>query len=41
VLANPEPQVFLGKFDGQGAIFQRDARGPDFLPLALAELLEL
>jgi len=41
VLANPEPQVFIGKLDSQGAILQRNARGPDFLPIALAELLEL
>jgi hypothetical protein len=41
VLANPEPQEFLGKLDSQGAILQRHARGPDFLTLPLAELLEL
>ena len=39
--ANPKPQVFLGQLSGKGPIFQRDARGPDFLPVALAEFLEL
>ena len=41
VLANPELQVLLGKLDSQGAILQGDARGPDFRPSALTELLEL
>ena len=41
VLPNPKPQVFIGEPGGKGAIFQRDARGPDFLPIALAEFFEL
>ncbi len=41
VATNPEPQVSVRPFDCKSAIVQRDAGGPDFLTVALSQLLEL
>ena len=41
MLPNPKPDVFVRKPDRYGPVFQRHPRGPDFLSVAFAELLEL
>ena len=41
MLANPKPNVLVGQLDSQDTVFQRHPRRPDFLPVAVAELLEL
>jgi hypothetical protein len=40
MLANPKSHILAGQLDSQDAVFQRHARRPDFLPVAVAEFLE-
>jgi hypothetical protein len=41
VIANPEPQISIGPFDGKGPMVQCDAGGPHFLAVTLPHFFEL
>ncbi len=41
VLADPEPDVFVSQPDGESAVFQRHAEGPNLLAAPVANFLEL
>ena len=39
VIANPEPQISIGPFNGKSAMVQRDAGGPYLLAVAFSHFL--
>ena len=41
MLSDPEPDILLPVFEGQSAIFERDAGGPDLFPRTDADFFEL
>ena len=41
MLANPEPHVLIRESGSESAVFQCHSNRPNFLPIALAELLEM
>ena len=41
MLADPEPQISIRSLQGESAVVQRHAGGPDFLFLVLADFLQL
>lgn len=41
VRADPEPYVFIRQLHGHCPVFERHARGPDFLLVPITQLLEL